>query len=130
MLLFVYGSLRKSMVNDINRTFLDSNPKFIGHATTNGSLFRANRTWFPFAKFSPDDPNEVVGEVYQLSDSAITELDYIEGSPVLFARTTIDVKFKDGSVTEVTAYSYQQSTEGLIPIESGDWKLYRGQGNE
>lgn len=129
MLLFVYGSLRKSMVNDISRTMKKFNPEFVGYATAKGRLYGANGTWFPFAKFDEDVETTVVGEVYKLEDAAVVHLDYIEGSPVLFARTLITATFKDGSSTDVTAYSYQQPSDTLLPIEHGDWKIYRGQGN-
>lgn len=115
---FVYGTLRRGEVNDINQ--LIPTPEFIGGSSVGGSLYPLG--WYPGLVL--DDRSRVVGEVYAISPQLETKLDEIEG---LLPEPTgeylkRDVELVVGERT-VTCFVYEIAPAlvgHLVPMES-DW---------
>ena len=59
-----------------------------------------------------------------MHDDAFVELDHIEGSPYLFAQKDIKVTLTNGQILSAISYEFVQSTDGLINIPYGDWRLF------
>ena len=116
--LFVYGSLMSGMPNDIERLGLGQR---MCNATTVGQMF-SSKTWFPCTKFSEE--GIIHGEIYVVHDDAFIELDRIEGSPYLFVQKDINVTLANGQALSAVSYEFVQSTEGLVNIPYGDWRLF------
>jgi gamma-glutamylcyclotransferase (GGCT)/AIG2-like uncharacterized protein YtfP len=114
--LFVYGTLRKG---ERKKHFL-KNCLFIGYAKAKGYLLY-NLGVFP-AMVEGD--GEVVGEVYEIPESLLKELDWFERVPYSYRRELIEVMFEDGQTMYVYAYIYNENIEekGGKLIPSGDWK--------
>ena len=116
--LFVYGSLMSDMPNDIERLGLGQR---MCNATTVGQMF-SSKTWFPCTKFS--EAGIIQGEIYVVQDEAFAELDLIEGSPYLFVQKDIKATLANGQILSAVSYEFVQSTEGLVNIPYGDWRLF------
>jgi gamma-glutamylcyclotransferase (GGCT)/AIG2-like uncharacterized protein YtfP len=116
---FVYGTLRKGQLNDINlRT---PPPVFIGSAGVKGQLY--NRGWYPGMRLGGEQ--SVLGEVYQVSAQLLAQLDELEEvAPVPsgeYQRIQMKVECAGQQLVcdiyELSEHCAAQST----PIAEGDW---------
>ncbi|MGL4422817.1 MAG: gamma-glutamylcyclotransferase family protein [Gemmataceae bacterium] len=82
MILFVYGTLRRGERN--HRRIADQT--FLGLARTEPEYKRLNLGPYPGLVAGTES---VAGELYQVSDCALGELDDFEGVPTLFDRRAI-----------------------------------------
>jgi gamma-glutamylcyclotransferase (GGCT)/AIG2-like uncharacterized protein YtfP len=113
--LFVYGTLRKGE----RRNSILKGSQFIGYAKAKGFLLYKIED-FPGMV---EGDGEVVGEVYEIPESLLKELDWIERVPDLFRRELIEVMLEDGQVVSAYAYIYNGEIEDDDEIiSSGDWK--------
>lgn len=117
---FVYGTLRKGQVNDINA--LQPAPHFVGHAKVRGSLHHLGR--YPGLLLQADGPT-VFGEVYAISPPLERKLDEIE---FLYPQET-DEYFKREVAVQVAGQTLQCLVYEINPtyavgkpvIGGGDW---------
>lgn len=127
---FVYGTLRRGEVNDINR--LHPSPRWCGHARVAGALYQLG--WYPGLRFDGD--GQVIGEVYAIDPALEPQLDAIEevrGSPDdEYRKVVVTVEMADAPQpgpgepppTRVRALAYEvqaHRVHGAARIASGDW---------
>jgi gamma-glutamylcyclotransferase (GGCT)/AIG2-like uncharacterized protein YtfP len=117
-LVFVYGSLRRGGAGAMSLRFPDS--KFIAEAKVGGSLYDLGA--YPGLLLSESD-SLVTGEVYEVDDKLLNELDAFEASSD-YRRKQVEISLGTQRrmcwVYEPDPESYSLRT--LIP--SGDWMEY------
>lgn len=105
-LLLVYGTLKRDKSNHYKLRLSE----FVGEATTSQPylLLQDSDIYYPFLLDIPVAP--VTGELYEVSDTNLQNIDSFEGHPHFFERRPI--KLTDGR--EAFAYFYKQ----LYPIST------------
>ncbi len=129
---FVYGSLRKDMVN--YKPYLDGKVKSNKKATFKGYLFHIKNKGYP--ALLPGD-GIVIGELMEFEnfDKTLKKIDgleaYIEGREEKneYNRKIIEVELEDGSIEKAYYYEYNPSAncnagDFLLNVKSGDWVEY------
>lgn len=111
---FVYGTLKQGFVN--HGRFLQDLSK-VKDAIILGRMYDVMRK-FPAVTESVDTDFQVHGEIFEVPESRMSSLDWLEGHPNLYLRKTI--KTTDGD--EVQAYLYQLSVKDFNYIKSGVWE--------
>jgi gamma-glutamylcyclotransferase (GGCT)/AIG2-like uncharacterized protein YtfP len=115
---FIYGTLRRGCAGSMPIRF--PNAKFIAAAKVSGSLYDLG----PYPGLRLDEANStVVGEVYEVDDELLKELDEFEVSSN-YVRRQADVAF-DGQQTN--CWTYEPNAEFYRfdkLITSGDWIEY------
>jgi len=112
-LIFVYGTLRKGQCN---HHFLDRS-KFLGNAKTK-RRYALYGNWLPFLSRA-GSVSHVTGEIYSIDDTALSQLDQLEGHPDAYKREQAEVVLEDGK--ELLAWIYFCDTPQGDLIESGDF---------
>lgn len=116
--LFVYGTLRSGAAGSMSIRFPKS--KFIAEAKVNGSLYDLG----PYPGLVSDKSNSLVaGEVYEVDDELLNELDEFEASSN-YVRKQVEVAV---GAQRTKGWTYEPNPEfyrleKLIP--SGDWMEY------
>ena len=126
--MFVYGTLRRGEVRDINA--LKPAPTFVMQGTVLGTLFNLGK--YPGLVLGQGSP--VLGEVYAIADELETVLDAIEGIGPNprdeYAKRTVEVL----SAKERYACLVYEVNPSCLPgkerIHHGDWVRYRLQALE
>jgi gamma-glutamylcyclotransferase (GGCT)/AIG2-like uncharacterized protein YtfP len=117
-LVFIYGTLRRGEAGSMSIRF--PNSKFIGDAKVNGSLYDLGA----YPGLLLNESNSVVtGEVYEVDDETLKELDDFEGSSH-YLRKQFEVSL--GTERRV-CWTYEPNPEFYSPaklITSGDWIEY------
>lgn len=117
-LIFIYGSLRQGCERSMTMRF--PNSKFLGNATAKGSLFDLGA--YP-GFISNESDSKVIGEVYEIDDELLTDLDQFEASSnYLRNETAVSL----GHQTKV-CWVYEPDPEYYSLsklIRSGDWLKY------
>ncbi len=118
-LLFVYGALRKGASNDWRMKDAD----WLGPATVPGTLVAID--WYPGLVLTGD--GVVKGEVYQISDALLAELDAFEGigrgaddRPGEYHRIKASVQLAEGP-KEVWIYEWLKGIDDYEIVANGDW---------
>ncbi|QHJ00853.1 gamma-glutamylcyclotransferase [Xylophilus rhododendri] len=116
---FVYGTLRRGEVNDIN--LLRPAPKYLGAASIPGRLYSMG--WYPGLVM--DGCMAVVGEVYSVSHSVEQRLDEIEGllpEPTgEYAKRELEIEV-NGKLIRCFVYEIAPALVAhLEPLADGDW---------
>ncbi|HBB88036.1 MAG TPA: gamma-glutamylcyclotransferase [Blastocatellia bacterium] len=115
---FVYGTLRRGSAGSMSTRFPKS--KFIAEAKVNGSLYYLG----PYPGVLLDNSNLlVIGEVYEVDDDLLEELDEFEASSN-YVRKQVEISF---GVHRAKCWIYEPNPEfyGLHKlITSGDWIKY------
>ncbi|MRD45900.1 gamma-glutamylcyclotransferase [Caenimonas koreensis DSM 17982] len=126
---FVYGTLRRSGRNDINR--LEPTPQFIGMGAVRGRLYHID--WYPGLTLGSDEAVDVVGEVYAIEPALEALLDGYEGiesgldSEYFKRDLEIDV---DGRAYPCLVYEANPAfVRGKTLIGHGDWILFSSGAN-
>lgn len=117
-LVFVYGTLRRGGVRAMPNLFPDA--KFIGQAQVGGSLYDLGA--FP-GLLLDESSSQVTGEVYEIDDGILGELDDIEASSN-YVRRQVEISLGDH---KRTCWIYEPDPEFYSlhkPITSGDWIEY------
>jgi gamma-glutamylcyclotransferase (GGCT)/AIG2-like uncharacterized protein YtfP len=119
---FVYGTLRKG---ERNAHLLEKATRIAETCWTKGELYDTGNG-YPAIKQSAS--SIVYGEVYQVSNKELIELDYLEGYTEggvnnLYERVEQEVNTEHGIIT---AFVYVSARDSLLKesIESGDWLKY------
>jgi gamma-glutamylcyclotransferase (GGCT)/AIG2-like uncharacterized protein YtfP len=116
-LAFVYGTLRKRGSN----AWRMATATYVSEAMAHGSLYQI--TWYPGAVFDSTSPHWIHGELYEIEETHLHDLDQFEGEE--YERIRIEV-FASKEKREVWAWEYVRNQESKHLISSGDWvKEYR-----
>ena len=121
-LVFVYGTLRRGGLRAMPDVFPGA--KFVGGASVRGRLYDLGE--YPCLLLGQSD-SQVVGEVYEVDDETLDEMDAIEASDD-YRRRRVEVSLDTGGsacwvyVPERTPEFYSRHTL----ITSGDWIEYAG----
>lgn len=116
---FVYGTLRRGEINDINR--LQPAPRYLGEARIRGVLYDLGH--YPGVILGGE--GWVQGEVYAITSALELQLDVIEEvapeSSGEYARRHLDVDVA-GQTLRCLVYEIQSAyVQGCRLIASGDW---------
>ncbi|ACM61318.1 gamma-glutamylcyclotransferase (GGCT)/AIG2-like uncharacterized protein YtfP [Caldicellulosiruptor bescii] len=117
MYLFVYGSL----LSHNSHNYLLSRCKFIGKAVLEGyGLYKVS--WYP--AIVPKEDSKVAGEVYEVDEKTIKEIDNFEDEGVLYRRQEVDVILNDAEVLRTWTYVYLLDVDekNYIPFEKQPWR--------
>jgi gamma-glutamylcyclotransferase (GGCT)/AIG2-like uncharacterized protein YtfP len=117
-LVFVYGTLRRGGAGAMSIRFPDS--KFIAEAQVSGSLYDVGA--YPGLLLDESGPS-VVGEVYEVGDETLGELDDFEASS-RYRRKQVEIPFGTG---RRACWVYEPDPEYYslrTLITSGDWTEY------
>ena len=122
--LFVYGTLRKACKSGAHNEYLGG-ADFVSSAKIRGQLYRVGD--YPGLVLS-DAGHWVIGEIYLLrSESQLHDLDVYEGcaktspQPYEYNRSIHEVVLNNGDLVKAWVYVYQQDTQALMNIGSGDF---------
>ena len=108
---FVYGTLKRGFANNV----LLCKSKYLGEHTTPKEFTMINLGWYPGVLESGN--TAVHGEVWQMSDTTMEQLDWLEGYPTLYVRKRIPTPFG-----EAWMYVYNGSLDGEeAVITEGVW---------
>jgi len=117
--LFVYGALRRGASNDWRM----KDASWLGPATVPETLIAID--WYPGLVLTGE--TQVKGEVYEIDDALLAELDAFEGigknaddHPGEYHRIRATVDLAAGP-EEVWIYEWLGGLEGYSTVESGDW---------
>ncbi len=112
--LFVYGTLKRGG----SRHWILEDFSFLGRAKAkNFALYDLG----PYPAMVPED-GVVYGEVYEVPEEILRDLDWVEGVPFLYRRELIEVVFEDGLSLKAWAYIYNGNVKGYPRIEDGEWR--------
>ncbi|WP_148715796.1 gamma-glutamylcyclotransferase family protein [Chitinolyticbacter meiyuanensis] len=106
-LVFVYGTLKRG---GWNHRWLDG-ATCLGEAQT-VALFSLYAHQYPFLVREPRYP--VLGELYAIDDSTLSNLDTLEGHPDDYRREQIPVRDGHGTLHLVWAYLHSSPQGGLL----------------
>ena len=113
--IFVYGSLKK---NQSAHEFLTTHQAtFLKEAVTTPNYHIYSISWFPGMVVDELVSGGVHGEVYEVSDECMRQLDRYEGAPSLFRREEVTLADGDTAI----AYLFNQNFSNRPRIESGVW---------
>jgi len=117
-LVFVYGTLRRGSSGAMSIRF--PNATFVDDAKVSGRLYDLGA--YPGLRLDDSD-SSVVGEVYEVDDEALNELDAFEASSnYLRKQTEVSI-----GADKTNCWTYEPDPETysfLHPITSGDWIEY------
>lgn len=125
--LFVYGTLLKDFDSYMSK-FLNRNADFIGEAFIQGKLYEIS--WYPGVTLSKIPSEKVYGHLFKIYefDKTFKILDDYEGVgdvsaeyPNEYRRELIDAFLNDGTVQSTWVYVYNNATDDLRLIVSGDY---------
>lgn len=107
--LFVYGTLKKGFHNH-DYYLGEGKSRFLGDAVTDSS-FTLYIEALPFlVREASDGPVE--GELYEIDEDTLYEIDGLEGHPRVYKREFVTVYDKDGNEVECFAYLYPNVFKG------------------
>ncbi|MGJ8723787.1 MAG: gamma-glutamylcyclotransferase family protein [Roseibacillus sp.] len=116
---FVYGALRKGASN----AWRMKRATFVGEATVLGTLVKVD--WYPGLVLEGD--GQVNGEVYEVDEQTIGELDVFEGIGIEderndeYKRVSAVVLLDDGCELECWIYEWQLGVADYEVVANGDW---------
>ena len=115
-LIFIYGTLRRGG----SAHHLMQGAEFKMKGSISGRLIHIDQ----YPGLIHCDKQRVNGELYQVSDALISELDRYEGcfeSPPHYLREEIEVLLENGETTSAQVYVFQLPEPHHEEIECGDW---------
>ena len=116
--MFIYGTLRSGGVGAMSVRFPDA--KFIAETQVGGSLYDLGD--YPGLRLDESD-SPVVGEVYEVDDKTLNELDAFEAAS-RYRRKTVEISLDSGGRN---CWTYEPEPEFYslrTLIVSGDWIEY------
>lgn len=124
--LFVYGTLLKDFVSDMSK-FLEQHSEFVGSGYFNGNLYEIS--WYPGAVLSDNPNDKVYGHIFKIlnAEKTFKVLDDYEGIGDTgehaneYNRTLIDAYLDSNQPVKTWVYIYNNSTENLKQITSGNY---------
>ncbi len=124
--LFVYGTLLKDFESDMSK-FLGQHSEFVGSGYFNGNLYEIS--WYPGAVLSDNPNDKVYGHIFKIlnAEKTFKVLDDYEGIGDAsehaneYNRTLIDAYLDSNRPVKTWVYIYNNSTENLKQITSGNY---------
>lgn len=112
---FVYGTLKKGFRNhDVL-----GESKFLGEAETAPAYRMHKHHSYPFPCLFHDDAGvSIKGEVYEINDRTLAQLDRLEGHPHMYRRESIQLADVDGVCL---AYFWQGNIIAEMPDCGREW---------
>ncbi|CAH1110415.1 unnamed protein product [Psylliodes chrysocephalus] len=116
---FVYGTLKKEEPNHswFSKS-ADGYFKFIGNGKTTEAfpLIISTKYNIPFILESPGNGTRITGEVYEVDDKILADLDILEDHPNFYVREKFDVCLlnKDNSTAQVWIYVIKNFNPKLL----------------
>ncbi len=111
---FVYGTLKKGFRLP---SYLE-NSKFLGEGYIEGyDMYKID--WYPVIV---KGNGNVYGEIYEVDDEILKNLDAVEDEGILYKRIKEKVKIKEKEL-EAFVYVYLEDIEGLEKIKTGKFDL-------
>lgn len=103
-LIFVYGSLKRGL--RLNKHLKDQ--KFVGEAATTATykLWTVAKCWYPFLSKRTTGGKAIQGELYEVAESCLPALDYIEGSQYQREFVSLQPPY-DKELVEAYIYRYR-----------------------
>jgi gamma-glutamylcyclotransferase (GGCT)/AIG2-like uncharacterized protein YtfP len=117
-LVFVYGTVRQGGLRSMPELFPGS--KFVGHARVSGSLYDLGA--HPCLLLDESD-SSVIGEVYEIDDEILKELDEIEAASS-YGRRRVEVSLGNQRIGCWVYVDTSGSAPRRVLISSGDWIEY------
>lgn len=116
--IFVYGSLKRG--NALHSVLEKSD--FLSEAITLEPIFKmfCNGA-FPYVSNVGKGGYRIIGELYNVSEMTVQELDLIEGHPTHYRRTDTEFMLEGGNVVVGQMYIFNGSVKNLKEITSGCW---------
>lgn len=111
-LVFVYGSLKAGYHN--HNTL--ANSPLISTGTTEPNYQMISFGSFP-ALIEGDKAYE--GEIYEVDNNTLQQLDYLEGYPDFYNRSQVDIELPNGDVQK--CWVYVLANPGEYPINNGSY---------
>ena len=125
MKVFVYGTLRKGMVND----YMMKDCLFIGYGYLRGSLYMIENADYP--GYIEAGSDLILGEIYEVDESNIEALDYFEGylgkgRDNLYDKVICPIYDSTKIIDYLPVYVYHilNNPKLGVKIESGDFSSY------
>jgi gamma-glutamylcyclotransferase (GGCT)/AIG2-like uncharacterized protein YtfP len=115
--LFAHGTFRKG---GRNNNLIESAIS-LGHAVTEQDYALYTIKGKPVVTKLPQ--TKIKGEVYAVSDEALTLVDRLEGHPRINKRDLVPVKLEDGNTVEAWLYFHIQPLRESVLIESGEYPI-------
>ena len=114
---FVYGTLKRGYTAN---AMLLADSEYIGEFVTTKKYRMYDLGPFP-SVIQADDGHYIMGEIYEVDDDTLIQLDTLEGVPRLYARgetvcrPIIDGKLVEGEDNDITAfiYTFNQEIQGV-----------------
>ena len=116
MFVFVYGTLKKGFPN----SYCLDGVKFVGEAQTVDKypLIVASRYNIPFLLGAKGVGNQIIGEVYDVTDCQLKILDTLEGYPDFYNRIEIPIELAiDSKVISCSTYVLDRYKDSLLQCE-------------
>ena len=108
--LFVYGTLMKN--NRSGMTYLDD-ARFIGDCTLNGYALYDLGAYPGIVK---DYNASVRGELYEVPNHKISDIDKYEGEGYFYKRRTVEVNGANNEIYSAETFVYNQSIENMVKV--------------
>ncbi|PSW10608.1 gamma-glutamylcyclotransferase [Photobacterium rosenbergii] len=108
---FVYGTLREGEAN----AYLLKEAVKLGDSCLVSGYILYDLGAYP-AAIASHSGESLLGEVYQINESILRDLDWLEEYPVEYDRVEIETSYGKAWI-----YLYNQSVAGLPVIGHGDW---------
>ncbi|WP_456419752.1 gamma-glutamylcyclotransferase family protein [Thermovibrio sp.] len=119
-LVFVYGTLKRGFWNNA----LLKRARFIGKGITL-EKFKLYTVGFPYAV--PDEEGlPLKGEVYEVDEKTLLELDNLEGYPIHYKRKRVKVKLNTRKEVEALMY-YRKEPRGTPVPPKGKFFVWEGE---
>lgn len=110
--IFVYGTLRQNASN----AWRMNAARYLGEGQVAAKLYRIS--WYPALRLDPSYTHWVHGELYEMDDDLLAELDAFEGEE--YQRVQVEVKTPAGQVTAML-WEYRTNPDEKAWIPTGDW---------
>jgi gamma-glutamylcyclotransferase (GGCT)/AIG2-like uncharacterized protein YtfP len=122
-LVFVYGTLRRGGVRSMPELFRGA--KLVGEASVKGSLYDLGPHPLLLLEESEGSGSSVLGELYEVDEGLLNELDEMEASSD-YLRRRAEVSLGGRTLTCWTYAPDPESFPDRTLIASGDWIEYAG----
>jgi len=111
---FVYGTLKRGYQNNMHYLFGKS--AMLGQHTTKPHYTLKDLGYYPAVELC--GTTAVKGEVYQIADDVLQELDWLEGYPAFYERELIDTEYGPSWMYYLSPARMDNTYK---VIESGEW---------
>jgi gamma-glutamylcyclotransferase (GGCT)/AIG2-like uncharacterized protein YtfP len=122
-LVFTYGTLMTGMPN--NRVIKQRGNRCLGPAMAHGGWRLLDLGAYP-GLIDSDEPGVIAGELWEVDDLTMADLDRLECVPWLYQRCTVEVLVGDKRLTAVAYVYNQRGNDRDQPLVPGnDWRVHR-----